>query len=101
MEKQTVGDGLDDDLNGENGSEEVEVAIARRFSVQRVFSGQHARGDHNSNQDDVGENSVIAHCVEEVPVWRKGQEEKEMRVEEDTRSSINNNKKKPQQQQNQ
>ena len=47
MEKQTVGDGLDDDLNGENGSEEVEVAIARRFSVQRVFSGQHARGDHN------------------------------------------------------
>ena len=72
MEKQTVGDGLDDDLNGENGSEEVEVAIARRFSVQRVLSGQHARGDHNSNQDDVGENSVIAHCVEEVPVWRKG-----------------------------
>ena len=50
VEGEIVGDDLYDDLHGENGSEEVvEVAIARRVSVQRVFSGQHARRDHNAS----------------------------------------------------
>ena len=64
VENETVRDELDDDLDGEDGGEEVvevfKELIGRRLGFHWVLGGQHGRRDHDAGQDDVGENRMIA-----------------------------------------